>query len=245
MHYECEEMPYYINGKLYVPIQDDKGYDFKYAVYDKQGNKIQTTSLAEGEKVYQENRNGKYSIFSEEHRVTEQGNYSTVGLKDSIGKEVLSADYMLINGLASGTTNFSNGVVLVVLSEDIDEEEGYFKAVVEEIIYDQENAETDVEVEAFVRNVFDAFEEYINIGNRVSPEILVSLAEIENVDRFIDTIAANIFLKAEQKQEILEEFDISKRLELLYRILLEEIDILKIEKKITLRVKKQMNKVQK
>ena len=129
--------------------------------------------------------------------------------------------------------------------KEIDEEEGYFKAVVEEIIYDQENAETDVEVDAFVRNVFDAFEEYINIGNRVSPEILVSLAEIENVDRFIDTIAANIFLKAEQKQEILEEFDISKRLELLYRILLEEIDILKIEKKITLRVKKQMNKVQK
>lgn len=129
--------------------------------------------------------------------------------------------------------------------KEIDEERGYFKAVVEEIIYDQENAETDVEVEAFVRNVFDAFEEYINIGNRVSPEILVSLAEIENVDRFIDTIAANIFLKAEQKQEILEEFDISKRLELLYRILLEEIDILKIEKKITLRVKKQMNKVQK
>ena len=129
--------------------------------------------------------------------------------------------------------------------KEIDEEDGYFKAVVEEIIYDQENAEEDVEVEAFVRNVFDAFEEYINIGNRVSPEILVSLGDIENVDRFIDTVAANIFLKAAQKQEILEEFDIVKRLELLYSILLEEIDILKIEKKITLRVKKQMNKVQK
>ena len=125
MHYECEDMPYFINGKLYVPIRDDKGYDFKYAVYDKQGDKIQTTSLAEGEKVYQENRNGKYSIFLEEHRVTEQGNYSTVGLKDSIGKEVLPADYEQINGLASGTTNFSNGVVLVVLSEEIDEEEEY------------------------------------------------------------------------------------------------------------------------
>ena len=125
MHYECEDMPYFINGKLYVPICDEKGNDFKYAVYDKQGNKIQTTSLAEGEKVYQENRNGKYSIFSEEHRVTEQGNYSTIGLKDSVGKEVLSADYMLINGHASGTTNFSNGVVLVVLSEEIDEEEEY------------------------------------------------------------------------------------------------------------------------
>ena len=129
--------------------------------------------------------------------------------------------------------------------KEIDQEEGYFRAVVEEIIYDQENAEENKEVEAFVRNVFDAFEEYINIGNRVSPEILVSLGEIENVDRFIDTVASNVFLKAEQKQEILEEFDITKRLELLYRILLEEIDILKIEKKITLRVKKQMNKVQK
>ena len=127
----------------------------------------------------------------------------------------------------------------------MDEEEGYFKATIEEIVYDFENAEEDVEVEAFVRNVFDAFEEYINIGNRVSPEILISLADTDNVDRFIDTVAANIYLKAEQKQSILEEFDVKKRLELIYTILLEEIEILKIEKKITLRVKKQMNKVQK
>ena len=129
--------------------------------------------------------------------------------------------------------------------KEVSNEEGYFKATIEEIAYDDENAEEDIEVEALVRNVFDAFEEYINIGNRVSPEILISLGEIENVDRFIDTIAANIYLKPEQKQEVLEEFDIKKRLELIYKTLLEEIDILKIEKKITLRVKKQMNKVQK
>lgn len=127
----------------------------------------------------------------------------------------------------------------------MDEEEGYFKAIIEEVAYDVENADEDAEVEAFVRNVFDAFEEYINIGNRVSPEILISLADIDNVDRFIDTIAANIYLKPDQKQSILEEFDVKKRLELIYTILLEEIEILKIEKKITLRVKKQMNKVQK
>ena len=127
----------------------------------------------------------------------------------------------------------------------MNEEEGYFKAVIEEVAYDSENADEDVEVEAFVRNVFDSFEEYINIGNRVSPEILISLADIDNVDRFIDTIAANIYLKPDQKQSILEEFDVKKRLELIYTILLEEIEILKIEKKITLRVKKQMNKVQK
>ncbi|HBG2328148.1 endopeptidase La [Clostridioides difficile] len=129
----------------------------------------------------------------------------------------------------------------------IEQEDGYFRAVIEEIVFDSDNldSETEVEIEAFVRNVFDAFEEYINIGNRVSPEILISLADIEDVDRFIDTIAANIYLKSSQKQEILEEFDIRKRLELIYSILLEEIDILKIEKKITLRVKKQMNNVQK
>ena len=128
---------------------------------------------------------------------------------------------------------------------EMDEEQGYFKAIIEEIAYDAENVEEDIEVEALVRNVFDAFEEYINIGNRVSPEILISLADLDNVDKFIDTIAANIYLKAEQKQSILEEFDVKKRLELIYTILLEEIEILKIEKKITLRVKKQMNKVQK
>ena len=128
---------------------------------------------------------------------------------------------------------------------EMDEEQGYFKAIIEEIAYDAENVDEDIEVEALVRNVFDAFEEYINIGNRVSPEILITLADLDNVDRFIDTIAANIYLKPEQKQSVLEEFDVKQRLELIYTILLEEIEILKIEKKITLRVKKQMNKVQK
>lgn len=129
--------------------------------------------------------------------------------------------------------------------KELNQESGFFKATIEEIVYDHENAENDKEVEALVRNVFDAFEEYINIGNRVSPEILISLSETENVDRFIDTVASNVYLKTNQKQDVLEEFDIKKRLELVYTILLEEIDILKIEKKITLRVKKQMNKVQK
>ena len=129
--------------------------------------------------------------------------------------------------------------------KSLDSEDGYFKAIVEEIVFDEESIQEDTEIEALVRSTFDAFEEYINIGNRVSPEILIALADIENVDRFIDTIAANIYLKPNQKQEILEEFDIKKRLENIFKILLEEIDILKIEKKITLRVKKQMSKVQK
>ena len=123
MHYDCEDMPYFVSEKLYVPIIDEKN-DFKYAVYDKQGNKIKTISLEEGENVYQKNKYGKFSIYTEEHQVTEKGKYSTVGMKDSIGNEILSADYEKINGMTSGTTQFVNGVVLVVLSEIINDKEG-------------------------------------------------------------------------------------------------------------------------
>ncbi len=141
---------------------------------------------------------------------------------------------VLVEGISRGIAN------KIEFTED-----GYFKAEIEEYVFDEENAEEDVEVEALIRTVFDSFEEYINIGNKISPEILVALTDTESVDRYIDTIAANIYLKPEQKQEVLEEFDIKKRLELIYKILLEEIDLLKIEKKVTLRVKKQMNKIQK
>lgn len=57
------------------------------------------------------------------------------------------------------------------------------------------DSEIEVEIEVFVRNVFDVFEEYINIGNRVLLEILIFLVDIEDVDRFIDMIVVNIYLK--------------------------------------------------
>ncbi len=140
---------------------------------------------------------------------------------------------VLVEGLSRGSI------------KEVKLENGYYNANIEEIVFDEENAQEDPELEAYVRNVFDVFEEYITIGNRTSPEILISLSETENIDRFVDTVAANIYLKPEQKQQVLETFDLKERLELVYKTLLEEIEILKIEKKITLKVKKQMNKVQK
>lgn len=142
----------------------------------------------------------------------------------------------------------SRGVI-----KEVDNEEGYYKAIIEEIVpiyIDEEELETedkenDMEIKALVRSVMDAFEDYINIGNKISPEILITLSEIEDYGRLVDTIAANIYLKNEKKQEIIEEFDVKNRLELIYKTLLEEVEIMKIEKKIALRVKKQMNKIQK
>ncbi|MFR9070494.1 MAG: endopeptidase La, partial [Paraclostridium sp.] len=136
------------------------------------------------------------------------------------------------------------GISRGVITE-FNQDEPCIRVSVEEVVYDIESINDDKEVQATVRNVFDAFEEYINISNRVSPEILINLAEMDNEDRFVDTIAANMFLKPEQKQAILDEFDIQARLELILKTLLEEIELLKIEKKIALKVKKSMNKVQK
>ncbi len=131
---------------------------------------------------------------------------------------------------------------------------GRVKKFVQEIPYfvveveGQEQEEEDVsdaETEALMRSVVDTFEKYIEASNKISPEIFITITEIEIPGRLADTIAANIVLKPHQKQEMLEAFNPSERLETLYRFLLEEIEILEIEKKINTRVKKQINKVQK
>ena len=124
------------------------------------------------------------------------------------------------------------------------QEEPFFRADIDEVEYDEE-ALQDKEIEAIMRAVYDSFEEYVNIGNKVSPEILMTITDIEEPSRFVDTIAANMLLKPSQKQEILEIFNPKERLEFIYKILLEEIEVLEIEKKINMRVKKQVNKIQK
>ncbi|AKL94079.1 ATP-dependent protease LonA [Clostridium aceticum] len=124
------------------------------------------------------------------------------------------------------------------------QETPYFQVEIEEKTYKTE-MEVDSETEALMRSVVDSFEEYVEVSNKISSEILITIAEIEMPGRLADTIASNVFIKPGQKQEILEAFDPVVRLEILYKILLEEIEILEIEKKINNRVKKQINKVQK
>lgn len=122
----------------------------------------------------------------------------------------------------------------------------YFMVDVEEWTeLDEDRDFIDPETEALMRSVIDAFEKYIEVSNKISPEIFMTITEIEQPGRLADSIASNIILKPNQKQDVLEAFDPMDRLEVLYRFLLEEIEILEIEKKINTRVKKQINKVQK
>ena len=108
-----------------------------------------------------------------------------------------------------------------------------------------ESSEKTVELEALVRSVHSTFEAYVKLNKRIPPEMLQSVASIEDPGRLADTIVAHLSLKLNDKQSILEETDPPKRLEKLYELMQSEIEILQVEKKIRTRVKKQMEKTQK
>ena len=103
---------------------------------------------------------------------------------------------------------------------------------------------TDSESEAMRRALIAQFDQYVKLNKKIPPEILTSLASIDDAGRLADTIAAHLPLKLEQKQEVLEIFGVRKRLEHLLGLLEAEIDILQVEKRIRGRVKRQMEKSQ-
>ncbi len=100
------------------------------------------------------------------------------------------------------------------------------------------------ETEALRRAIVAQFEQYVKLNKKIPPEILTSLAGIDDAGRLADTIAAHLPLKLEQKQDILEITDLSSRVEHVLALLDAEIDLLQVEKRIRGRVKKQMEKSQ-
>ncbi|MCM0043776.1 MAG: endopeptidase La [Burkholderiaceae bacterium] len=102
----------------------------------------------------------------------------------------------------------------------------------------------EAEVEAMRRAIVQQFDQYVKLNKKIPPEILTSLAGIDDAGRLADTIAAHLPLKLEQKQVILEISNVSKRHEHLLGQLEAELDILQVEKRIRGRVKRQMEKSQ-
>ena len=100
------------------------------------------------------------------------------------------------------------------------------------------------EVEAMRRALLSAFDQYVKLNKKIPPEILTSLSGIDEAGRLADTVAAHLPLKLEQKQQVLEMFEVKQRLEHLLSQLETEIDILQVEKRIRGRVKRQMEKSQ-
>lgn len=119
----------------------------------------------------------------------------------------------------------------------------FFKAEIE-ILKDEECKE-DKKCEALLRNLRKAFDEYIKLSGNIPTEALISLDDMESPGRLADVISSYLMLKQEKKQELLEAYDVLERLEKLLIIINNEIDILKLEKKIGIKVKNKIDKVQK
>ena len=101
------------------------------------------------------------------------------------------------------------------------------------------------ETEALVRTTHDLFDEYARTSMRVSGETLRSVTEVDRPDQLADIIAANVLTRVEDRQAILEEIDVEKRLETLCGILVRETELASIEKQVQSRLKKQIDKNQK
>lgn len=123
------------------------------------------------------------------------------------------------------------------------QEEPYFKVDIE--VLQEADCVEDSKCEALVRKIKESFDEYIKLSGTMPSEVLITLDDIESPGRLSDIVSSYLMLKQEKKQELLEAVDVNDRLEKLLVILNNEIEILNLEKKIGVRVKKKIDKVQK
>ena len=103
---------------------------------------------------------------------------------------------------------------------------------------------SDVENEALKRKILSIFDEYAKLNGKISPDSVSALSGIEDISQLADIVASNLQLRVEQKQDILGEFHPARRIEKLLALLMKEIEILEVEKNISVRVRKQIDKMQ-
>ena len=100
------------------------------------------------------------------------------------------------------------------------------------------------ELEALGRAVISQFEQYVKLNKKIPPEVLVSINQIDELEKMSDTVASHLTLKIEEKQELLELKTVVERLEKIYSFMEGEIGVLQVEKRVRNRVKRQMEKTQ-
>jgi ATP-dependent Lon protease len=100
------------------------------------------------------------------------------------------------------------------------------------------------EAEALSRAVIEQFENYVKLNKKIPPEALAAIPQITEPSRLADTIASHLAVKISDRQQLLEIFNVSKRLEKVFALMEGEISVLQVEKKIRSRVKRQMEKTQ-
>jgi ATP-dependent Lon protease len=117
----------------------------------------------------------------------------------------------------------------------------FYEAEVVEI--DDEAGESN-EAEALSRAVVEQFENYVKLNKKVPPEALSSIPQITDPSKLADQVASHLSVKISDKQDLLQLFEVPRRLERVYALMEGEISVLQVEKKIRSRVKRQMEKTQ-
>ncbi|GAW30509.1 endopeptidase La [Carboxydocella sp. JDF658] len=120
-------------------------------------------------------------------------------------------------------------------------EEPFFQVEVEEHMDEERKTP---ETEALMRTLLNQFEQYVKISKKIPPETLAGLINLDEPGRLADIIASHLSLKVEEKQAILEAFSVAERLEKLCEIVGKELEIVELERRINIRVRKQMEKSQ-
>lgn len=151
-------------------------------------------------------------------------------------------DIMQMMKLADGTVKVLLEGKRRAKIENYLETDDYFLVNVEEM---PEKIEMTPELKGLLRSVTSAFESYVKLGKKISPEMIHQINAIDDPFRLADSIIVHLSIKLEDKQEILEADDATQRLEKIYTHMKSEIEILQVEKRIRTRVKKQMEKTQK
>ena len=181
----------------------------------------------------------------------EAGRQIMLVAQKAAGKDEPKADDMFEVGCVSSILQMlklPDGTVKVLVegmqranTKQISDNGEHFVAEVEPV---PPATETSPEIEALRRAVTQQFDAYVKLNKKIPPEILTSIAGIDEPGRLGDTIAAHLPLKLEAKQSVLDLFAVPKRLERLLELLEHEVDILQVEKRIRGRVKRQMEKSQ-
>ena len=181
----------------------------------------------------------------------ESGRQIMLVAQKAAGKDEPKADDMFEIGCVSSILQMlklPDGTVKVLVegvqranTVSITDTEEHFVGVVVPVA---PGADATPEIEALRRAVTQQFDQYVKLNKKIPPEILTSIAGIDDPGRLADTIAAHLPLKLEAKQSVLDLFSVAKRLERLLELLEHEVDILQVEKRIRGRVKRQMEKSQ-
>lgn len=150
-------------------------------------------------------------------------------------KQILKLPEGQIRILVEGLTRVS--------LEQIEDMGDYYEAAVREIPED-DGVMDSYELEALMRIVKEQFGEYVRLSRKIPSEVLVSINHIEEPHRLADTIASQLLVSFQEKQELLEIIPVDERLEEILNLLYREREILGLEKDIQRRVRGQMEKAQ-